>query len=48
MIPARLGFEEEDVEVVLDWAFINAVELAAGPVEGDWVMKYGLGGMDQA
>ena len=35
LIPARLGFEEEDEEVVCDKAFIDAVKLAVGPVEGE-------------
>jgi hypothetical protein len=34
LIPGREGFEEEDEEVVCDPAFLEAVKLAVGPVEG--------------
>jgi hypothetical protein len=34
LIPGRAGFEEEDEEVVCDPAFLEAVKLAVGPVEG--------------
>ena len=33
-IPARSGFDEEDVEVVCDKAFIDAIKLAVGSVDG--------------
>ena len=34
MIPSRLEYDEEDVEVECDNAFLSAVKLAVGPVEG--------------
>lgn len=34
MLPKREGFEEEDEEVVCDPAFLDAIKLAVGPVEG--------------
>jgi hypothetical protein len=33
-IPKRVGFEEEDEEVVCDTAFESAIKLAVGPVKG--------------
>lgn len=33
-IPKRVGFEEEDEEVVCDSAFESAIKLAVGPVKG--------------
>lgn len=33
-IPKRVGFDEEDEDVVCDSAFASAIKLAVGPVKG--------------
>ena len=37
MIPARLGYDEENVEVFCDAAFFSCIQLAVGPEEGELV-----------
>ena len=38
-IPKRVGFDEEDEEVVCDPSFLSAVKLAVGPVEGEFINR---------
>lgn len=38
-IPKRVGFDEEDEEVVCDPSFLSAIKLAVGPVEGEFINR---------
>ena len=42
IIPKRVGFDEEDEEVVCDPSFLSAIKLAVGPIEGKFAQMHNI------